>query len=85
MHWSKGGLYWKLMLKPSSNLWVNPEFYELIELPSYLCLELWIFLLFLHENKSNNIKTLLYQSGKQLTNMVLKCKHQLDKLFTNMA
>ena len=37
MHWSKGGLYRKIMLKPSSNLCVklNPEFYELIELPSY--------------------------------------------------
>ena len=36
MHCSKGGLYWKIMLKPSSNLWVKPEFYELIELPSYV-------------------------------------------------
>ena len=36
MHWSKGGLYWKIMLKPSSNLWVNSKFYELIELPSYI-------------------------------------------------
>ena len=25
MHWSKGGLYWKIMLKPSSNLWVKPR------------------------------------------------------------
>ena len=25
MHWSKGELYWKLMLKPSSNLWVKPQ------------------------------------------------------------
>ena len=24
MHCSKGGLYWKRMLKPSSNLWVKP-------------------------------------------------------------
>ena len=25
MRWSKGGLYWKIMLKPSSNLWVKPR------------------------------------------------------------
>ena len=25
MHWSKGGLYWKIMLKLSSNLWVKPR------------------------------------------------------------
>ena len=25
MHWSKGGLYWKIMLKPSSNLWVKSQ------------------------------------------------------------
>ena len=25
MHWSKGGLFWKIMLKPSSNLWVKPR------------------------------------------------------------
>ena len=25
MHWSKGGLCWKIMLKPSSNLWVKPR------------------------------------------------------------
>ena len=25
IHWSKGGLYWKIMLKPSSNLWVRPR------------------------------------------------------------
>ena len=25
MHRSKGGLYWKIMLKPSSNLWVKPR------------------------------------------------------------
>ena len=25
MHWSKGGLYWKMTLKPSSNLWVKPR------------------------------------------------------------
>ena len=33
MHWSKRELYWKIMLKPSSNLWLNPKFYKLIELP----------------------------------------------------
>ena len=82
-HWSKGGLYWKIMLKPSSNLWVKPRVLRIYWTP-LVCQDFFLLHgLFYWQDLQESVKMMISESDddKMRTQRRLETKVKVSSIY----